>query len=70
MQRLCHLYDSMLLNDQVVATTNDQGVTNEPISKTNTNNLVKSTKIRKNVERLFLLIFISDSEKIGLILIL
>ena len=31
-QRLCHLYDSMLLNDQVVPTTYDQGVTNEPIS--------------------------------------
>ena len=38
-QRLCHLYDSMLLNDQVVPTTYDQGVTNEPISKINTNNL-------------------------------
>jgi len=31
-QRLCHLYDSMLLNDQVVPATYDQGVTNEPIS--------------------------------------
>jgi pimeloyl-ACP methyl ester carboxylesterase len=38
-QRLCHLYDSVLLNDQVVPTTYDQGVTNEPISKINTNNL-------------------------------
>jgi len=38
-QRLCHLYDSMLLNDQVVPTTYDQGVTNEPISKVNTNYL-------------------------------
>ncbi len=38
-QRLCHLYDSMLLNDQVVATTNDQGVTNEPISKVITNDM-------------------------------
>jgi hypothetical protein len=38
-QWLCHLYDSMLLNDQVVPTTYDQGVTNEPISKINTNDL-------------------------------
>ena len=38
-QRLCHLYDSMLLNDRVVATTNDQGVTNESISKIITNDL-------------------------------
>ena len=38
-QRLCHLYDSMLLKDQVVPTTYDQGVTNEPISETNTYNL-------------------------------
>lgn len=38
-QRLCHLYDSMLLNDRVVATTNDQGVTNESISKVITNDL-------------------------------
>lgn len=38
-QRLCHLYGSMLLNDQVVPTTYDQGVTNKPISKINTNNL-------------------------------
>jgi len=53
-QRLCHLYDSMLLNDQVVPTTHNQGVTNEPISKTNTNNLAKSTKIRKNVEFRFI----------------
>jgi len=44
----------MLLNDQVVPTTHNQGVTNEPISKTNTNNLVKSTKIRKNVEFRFI----------------
>ena len=38
-QWLCHLYDSMLLNDQVVPTTYDQGVTNESISKINTNYL-------------------------------
>ena len=38
-QWLCHLYDSMLLNDQVVPTTYDQGVTNEPILNINTNNL-------------------------------
>ena len=30
-QRLCQLYDSMLLNDRVVPTTEDQGVTNESI---------------------------------------
>ncbi|MCP3889396.1 MAG: hypothetical protein GY702_11070 [Desulfobulbaceae bacterium] len=38
-QRLCHLYGSMLLNGQVVPTTLDQGVTDEPISEVNTNYL-------------------------------
>lgn len=38
-QRLCHLYNSMLLNDRVVATTNDQGVTNESVLKIITNHL-------------------------------
>ena len=38
-QRLCHLYGSMLLKDQVVPTTEDQGVTNEPISKAITNDM-------------------------------
>lgn len=38
-QRLCHLCDSLLLNDQVVPTTKDQGVTDEPISKVITNDL-------------------------------
>jgi len=33
------LYDSLLLNDRVVLTTKDQGVTDEPISKVITNNL-------------------------------
>lgn len=38
-QWLCHLYGSMLLEDQVVPTTEDQGVTNEPISKAITNDM-------------------------------
>ena len=38
-QRLCTLYDSMLLNDRVVPTTEDQGATNESISKVITNNM-------------------------------
>jgi len=38
-QRLCPLYDSMLLNDRVVPTTKDQGATNESISKVITNDM-------------------------------
>ena len=39
MQRLCHLYGSMLIEDRVVPTTEDQGATNEPISKAITNDM-------------------------------
>ena len=38
-QRLCPLYDPMLLNDRVVPTTEDQGATNESISKVITNDM-------------------------------
>jgi hypothetical protein len=32
-KRLCHLDHSIVPNDQIVTTKNDQGVTDEPISK-------------------------------------
>ncbi len=49
-QRLCPLYGSMLLKDQVVPTTEDQGVTNEPISEIITNDMALSVPYRMGSE--------------------
>ncbi len=38
-QRLCHLYDSVLLNGQVVPAAFNQRVTNESVSEVHTNYL-------------------------------